>query len=341
MISGRSPLELAFGRKPRDIIDVENANPEQLSVEPPLSEVRDQMLQRLAMNAHNEARQLLDLRRDLARRLRPTDGPFQVGDKIFYWVQDPNKIKPGEWVRGKVISQQGAIVGIDTGTTIMRVNQSLLRKDPDVWHDVAVPFEDDIEEVLEHLEPVFWQVQRHGRLDFLELFSGSAHAACAQHGLAVGPPIDLRTGFDLNSKEGQQKAWKIITDQQPAVIFMALVCTWWSPLSNAIPAWSRNKRRKQNMPMVRFCIQVAYHQMKHKRFFFIENPQASQIWSIAEMTTLRADGSVTRNTLNMCAYGMKDPESKKLYEKPVSLVHMYQRHASGCCFAGVRTSARA
>ena len=69
MISGRSPLELAFGRKPREIIDVENANPEQLSVEPPLSDVRDQKLQRLALNAHNEARQLLDLRRDLARRL--------------------------------------------------------------------------------------------------------------------------------------------------------------------------------------------------------------------------------------------------------------------------------
>ena len=45
--------------------------------------VRDLMKQ--AMKSHLEARQAEDLRRDLAQNLRPTEGPFQPGDKVYFW----------------------------------------------------------------------------------------------------------------------------------------------------------------------------------------------------------------------------------------------------------------
>ena len=73
-ISGYSPLESATGRRRPDLLDIETADPAQLSVEP-LSEDRTQQeLQRLALKAHQEARQSADLQHDMAKRTMPSDG---------------------------------------------------------------------------------------------------------------------------------------------------------------------------------------------------------------------------------------------------------------------------
>ena len=53
-ISGYSPLEIATGRRPPDLLDVETSDPAQLSTEP-LAEARTmQELQRLALRTHQE-----------------------------------------------------------------------------------------------------------------------------------------------------------------------------------------------------------------------------------------------------------------------------------------------
>ena len=56
-----------------------------------------------------------------------------------------------------------------------------------------------------------------GKLDFRELFSGSAKLsqAAAMQGLRVGAPIDLRTAYDLLTAEGRRKAMEVIERQQP------------------------------------------------------------------------------------------------------------------------------
>lgn len=46
--------------------------------------------------------------------------------------------KKERWVRGTVISQEGAMVNVNMGNTILRVNQSKVRRDHDEWHDVAL-----------------------------------------------------------------------------------------------------------------------------------------------------------------------------------------------------------
>ena len=83
-ISGCSPLEIATGRRPPDLFDVETANPEQLTSEPPEEDVSTLALQRLALRAHQEARQAADLRHDMARRTMPSDGPYKQGDEVFF-----------------------------------------------------------------------------------------------------------------------------------------------------------------------------------------------------------------------------------------------------------------
>ena len=65
-VSGYSPLKIATGRRPPDLLDIETSDPAQLSVDP-LPEDKTQLeLQRLALRAHQEARQAADRRHDMA-----------------------------------------------------------------------------------------------------------------------------------------------------------------------------------------------------------------------------------------------------------------------------------
>ena len=79
---GTTPLELAMGRRPRDIVTLEHADPEQRTLNPSPSEANVANAQTVAMQTYLEARQREDLRRDLASRRMPTDGPFAVGDNV-------------------------------------------------------------------------------------------------------------------------------------------------------------------------------------------------------------------------------------------------------------------
>ena len=94
-------------------------------------------LRKLALKAHLEARQSADLRRDLARRVLPSDGPYAHGDRVFVWIDDKAKYKAvGRWARARVISQSGATVTVETDKAVLRVIQSKVRRDYDPWHDV-------------------------------------------------------------------------------------------------------------------------------------------------------------------------------------------------------------
>ena len=86
-------VELVFGRKPRDIVTIENSSLEQLSVPVTPLDQMDQTLQKLAMKSYLEARQRAYLRRDLAARLLPMESPFRPGDRVYYWQIDKSKIK--------------------------------------------------------------------------------------------------------------------------------------------------------------------------------------------------------------------------------------------------------
>jgi hypothetical protein len=305
------------------------------------------------MKAHIEAQQARDIRNDLARRLRPTDGPFEPGTRVFYWDCDSTKLaNKGRWLRGLVVAFQPPMVSIDTGRSVIRVNETKVRKDHDPWHDVPIPgltedpddrpisslkeskvsgnpkaaLADSISEDIllsEDIHPSLWQATTHGKINFLEMFAGSAHlfASSSHHGLAVGSPIDLRTGFDLMTRSGQEKAWHIIVNQRPDVVFMAPVCTPFSQLRNSAPPEIREAERKRAMPMVHFCVQVALHQRQHKRWFLIENPTPSAMWKTAPMAELSALAEVSWDSLDMCCYGLRDPLSKQPYKKSMCLMH--------------------
>ena len=268
-ISGYSPLEIATGRRPPDLFDVETANPEQLTSEPPV--------QRLALRAHQEARQAADLRHDMARRTMPSDGPYKQGDEVFYWHQDSGKFKDkGRWIRGKVLSQEGAMVHLHTHKAVIRVNQSKVRRDHDEWHDVSIPNLDEAKEEIKDEgdlkredhnllcegclgEQAFWFYDDQ-KCDVLELFGSSSGYSwmMARKGVKVGQPIDHKHGSNLNTAYGQAEAWKKIMKMDPEIIF----------INNPSPQSARKM-------VFRFCFDVITWQCKRNKKFIVTCPEGS------------------------------------------------------------------
>ena len=113
-ISGYTPVELATGRRPTDHYDLELMKPDQLSAVDLPRDTTLNELRKLALKAHKAV---------------------------------------GRWARARVISQNGAIVTVETDKAVLRVNQSKVRRDYDPWHDVPLPRNLDKPEKEVPLEP--------------------------------------------------------------------------------------------------------------------------------------------------------------------------------------------
>ena len=64
------------------------------------------------------------------------------------------------------------------------------------------------------------------------------------------------------------------------------------------------------------------YQIEHRIFFIIENPATSKIWFTKCFQRLLMKHAVTYGTLDMCAFGMRDPNGYYYY-KPTSLLHNF------------------
>ena len=249
---GRSPLEIATGRRPPDLLDVETSTPEQLSANPPEEDRTTLDLQRIAMRAHQEARQSIDLRKDLARRVMPSDGPYQKGDHVFVWHKDESKKKSeGVWVRGTVISQEGAMVLVEVHRSVLRVNQSKVRRDGDPWHDVAIPLKpveprgssheevrgdaprrSSQEEALERIgdrlleqassrfcyeHEICFHSLTSGKSDFVEITPQlTGLTACTCHsGLVASEPVLFGEWSAKKIQSSIESAWQVILAAEP------------------------------------------------------------------------------------------------------------------------------
>ena len=88
---------------------------------------------------------------------------------------------------------------------------------------------------------------------------------------------------------------EIIREQAPDVILMAPVCGPWSNTQNIQQDQQKvEQKRKRYLPMVEFVASIARYQLKHRRYFIIENPQTSRIriWYLKCMQQLFSDPSV-------------------------------------------------
>ena len=137
----------------------------------------------------------------------------------------------------------------------------------------------------------------------------------------MGQPIDLNTGYDLNTPRGQKKVRKILQEQKPRIVFMAPECTAWSIFQNMNDQKVVDDKRKKQMPMVKFCADVASYQVAQGRYFIMENPSTSRLWNVPCIQGVSRKCGVSWGDLDMCRYSMRDPVSGLLFKKSLSLMH--------------------
>ena len=81
-----------------------------------------------------------------------------------------------------------------------------------------------------------------GKIDFLELFTGSQRlsAAMTKKGLRVGRPIDLHkdlrrevaTGVHFPWQQAQQDVMTTLVDQAPEIVWISIRCSPWTQVPN-------------------------------------------------------------------------------------------------------------
>ena len=89
---GVTPLELAFGRRPADLIQLMSQHQLILTIDRNEEELTAIQIKQLSKQAFQEARQSEDIRRDLAQNFRMSSKPLQVKGKVFYWQEDKSMI---------------------------------------------------------------------------------------------------------------------------------------------------------------------------------------------------------------------------------------------------------
>ena len=131
---GKTQIELAFGRRPPDVVTLENLTPGQLTTQELSADDTINKIRKLALSSYLKARQADDLRQDIASSLKFHGGPFHPDDKAWYYQIDKSKIKGGQkkgsWIKATVVNSMhgGSMVVIDLGTRIIKVNQSLCER---------------------------------------------------------------------------------------------------------------------------------------------------------------------------------------------------------------------
>ena len=72
-------MELAMGRRPKDLLDLVSMNPEQLISTPMKQDILNEEIQKLAMRTHLQLHQREDVRRDYAERMKFVPHDLRAG----------------------------------------------------------------------------------------------------------------------------------------------------------------------------------------------------------------------------------------------------------------------
>ena len=128
-LSGKTPMELAMGRRARDLMDPASMNPELLTSTSTKHDFLNEEIQKLAMKTHLEVQQREDIRRDLAERMQFVPPDLRVEESVFYWQEHPSKIqqgrKSGKWLKLETIAVKAPMVVINTGAIRMSGQEHL------------------------------------------------------------------------------------------------------------------------------------------------------------------------------------------------------------------------
>ena len=163
-----------------------------------------------------------------------------------------------------------------------------------------------------------------------ELFCPPRLAAKARQMGGTGLSFDIRQGCDLLNPVTQQEVDATLDEFPPELLLCCPPCTHWggwdflnrqrrSPLERA-------KLIRTARLQVKFCLQQIHKQLKRGKHFMFEHPVGSAVWKLPEMQNLKRKYGFHR--VDMCAYGLKCPDSNKPIRKGTGIICSNKNFAS-------------
>ena len=96
-LCGKTPMELAMERRPRDLMDPASMNPEQLTPTPTKQDLLNEEIQKLAMKTYLEVQQREDFRRDLAEKMKFVPPVLRVASVLLARRSEQNSARMNIW----------------------------------------------------------------------------------------------------------------------------------------------------------------------------------------------------------------------------------------------------
>lgn len=160
--------------------------------------------------------------------------------------------------------------------------------------------------------------------DLWELFAGRALCTelAAQHGLVALQPWDLLYGQDLMESSTRHEAMRVQKRFRPHLIMLGLDCRHYTRFNRNLNYAHRldewYELQAQDRPLLDLTCDLAEGQYKHGRFFWVENPQNSEVWEQDRIQFLLSLPGVWSVVVDAGAFGASIDDN--LIAKPFRII---------------------
>eukprot|EP00434_Breviolum_minutum_P029882 symbB.v1.2.026423.t1/scaffold2638.1/size74318/2 len=161
----------------------------------------------------------------------------------------------------------------------------------------------------------------------MELFSPPrVTKECSRFGCTTTkiPAYDLDCGWDFFNAKHRKEFWEALEEEEPDLVVMSPECRAFSQMMNV--NWEKmdpgEARRIQvrGMAMFQFCIRVAEHQIRKKKWFLLEQPQSASSWRTKAAEWLSFQEGVAMVDFDQCQFGLRLGPLKQLVKKGTSFM---------------------
>ena len=164
-----------------------------------------------------------------------------------------------------------------------------------------------------------------GAADLWELFAGEATCSrlARQYQLNALQPFDLIYGQDFMDDNIKNMTFRALKRHQSHLLMIELECTRYNLLNKnmnyayRLDEWQM--RQQEHQPLLDLSVDSALIQYRAGRFFLLENPLRSEVWSKPRVEELRHLPGVWEVVLVLGAFGATNNDGEPI-QKPVMLV---------------------
>ena len=166
--------------------------------------------------------------------------------------------------------------------------------------------------------------------DFGEVFSlPRIQPVASSRGLKCCDSLDLRNGWDFTKETDRRKCRDMIKTKKPRVLTVCPPCGPFSPLQHLSMGKGNPQKRERRLAegrvLLAFAMELCELQMELGNIFVFEHPLKADSWLEEVVKRVQSKPGVHEILLDQCMFGLRDPQSKKLYRKPTRLL------TNSCC----------